>query len=138
MKRKIVVNGLPLPDQLVDLIDRGQWVAPDEGKIWTVFGEKPSQAIFYTLEDMEFENERWGGETLPEYLGQADADFPPGDIDPKCSVLIGDLGHDLPFALDYRDSVAEPRVVFLGTRVEERWITVANNLANLFSDLGLT
>jgi len=136
-KPKILLNGLPLPGQLVDLIDKDRWIAPGEERIRTVFGEKPSRATFYSLEDMQFENDAWATETLLAYLGQADVNFPPGDIDPRQSVLIGDLGHDLPFALDYRDNAADPRVVFLGTRVENRWITIAKNFADLVSALGL-
>lgn len=87
---------------------------------------------------MTFENEAWATETLPDYLGEADEEFPPGDLDPGKSVIIGDLGHDLPVALDYRANPADPRVVFLSTRVAGRWITVAASIADLIEALGLS
>jgi hypothetical protein len=63
-----------------------------------------------TLDYIPFENKYCVNQTDPSFLGVADDDRPPGDIDPKRSVLIGDLGpgSDQPIALDYRPSMDEP------------------------------
>ncbi|MGI5232756.1 hypothetical protein [Actinoallomurus sp. CA-142502] len=61
----------------------------------------------------------------------------PGDIDPRRSVLIGDLGHEMPFALDFRTSWGRPRVVYL-TIGTDRWIPVAPDAEVLLDRLGLS
>lgn len=131
----MIVNGLMLPNALAErLRDGGRWAEPSTERVRGVFGEWPSQAVFHTLEYMQFENESWGSETDEVYLGRADSLNPPRDIDPRKSVIIGDLGHDMPIALDYRHS-GEPTVLFLGRRVLGRWILVAPNVASLIAKL---
>jgi hypothetical protein len=131
------INKLALPEALVELVAAGRWVAPDEKCIERVFGESPSHANFYSFEDMKLENDAWVTETLPEYLGEPDTDNPPGDIDPTAAILIGDLGHDVPFALDYRVNPHRPRVVLLGRTTQGRWLTIAEDIDELISKLGL-
>ena len=80
------------------------------------------------------ENEPWPPEIVEIFAGQADSRNPPGDLDPQKSVIIGDLGPDMPIALDYRN-FPEPSVVFLGRRVLDRWIIVAPSVASLISKL---
>jgi hypothetical protein len=53
------------------------------------------------------------------------------------SILIGDLGNDMPFALDFRPSRATPRVIYL-TLETGRWITVAPTVELLLDRLGLS
>lgn len=50
-----------------------------------------------------------------------------GDIDPKKSLLIGDLGPDRLIALDYRGNES-PRVLYLVGETESLWILAAQNL----------
>jgi len=134
----VKVNDLLLPEVLSKLIAEGRWVPPNDDRIQEVFGERPSQANFYSFEDMKLENDAWSAETLPEYLGEPDDQFPPGNLDPRSSILIGDLGHDLPFGLDYRLDQDRPRVVFLGTKVDGRWTTVAENIDELLAQLDIS
>jgi hypothetical protein len=68
------------------------------------------------------------------WLGTSDPEHPPGDIDPKLTVLIADqgVGEDSPYALDYRVSFEQPRVVLYTWQlasgdVGNRWIEVAPN-----------
>lgn len=77
-------------------------------------------------------------ETNPVYLGTANDELPPGDIDPRRSVLIGDLGHDRPFALDYRDSSEQPSVVLLASTQKAGWVRIADSTEELLAKLGLT
>jgi len=136
----VEINGLPLPDALRSAIEEERWVPPaDRLLLARVFGEKPQGAKFYTLEYMAIENRRWPAveSRLPIYVGSPDESVPPGDIDPRMSVLIGDLGYDMPFALDFRPSRTEPRVIYL-TLETGRWITVALTIEALLDRLGLS
>jgi hypothetical protein len=47
-------------------------------------------------------------------------------LEPRQSVLIGDLGTDMPIALDYRVSASDPRVMYLPSYAAG-WIEVAPN-----------
>jgi hypothetical protein len=135
----VEINGLPLPEALCSAIEEGRWAPPgDELQLAQVFTEKPQEPSFYTLEYMKAENHRWPGveSRLPMYLGSPDEASPPGDIDPTMSILIGDLGYDMPFALDFRPSRAEPRVIYL-TLQNGRWITVAPTIEVFLTRLGL-
>ena len=53
-------------------------------------------------------------------------------IDPTKAVLIGDLGTDMPIALDDRASVDAPRVLYLG---RGGWLEVAKNIETLLDRL---
>lgn len=131
------INGHLLPDAVIELITAGRWNPPSDEKIEAGFGERPSRPAFYSLEDMEFENKAWIVESSLEYIGLPSDELPPGDIDPKRSVLIGDLGHDRPFALDYRDSAEHPRVVLLVSSENGGWLRIAESAEELLVKLGL-
>jgi SMI1/KNR4 family protein SUKH-1 len=134
----VKINGLPLPDALRAAIEDGRWAPPADDVLARVFGDEPQGASFYSLDYMAEENRAWPGveDGLPIYLGSPDPSAPPGDIDPRASVLIGDLGYDMPFALDFRTSREEPRVVYLSLETG-RWVTVAPTAASLLDRLGL-
>ncbi len=121
------VNGLPLPPELAGLLAGGNWGA--ESDMATV--ACPSWFLYpYSLDQMR-------GETANvcnrlRWLGAADPDQPPGDLDPRLAVLIGDdgIGSDSPFALDYRATFGRPRVLLLrwldvGQPSGRRWVEVA-------------
>ena len=130
------INGLTLPRQLDTLLSSGRWRTPDQARLTRIFGESSTHASFYGLEAMQRENREWPQETIPDFLGAPSSSHPPGDIDPRRSVLIGDLGHDVPFALDYRTLEADPAVVFLATRTPG-WITIAPTFSTFVANLGL-
>ena len=69
------------------------------------------------------------------YIGRPDPANPPGDIDPQMSLLLGDLGPDQPFALDFRRSMDTPSVVYLDKKM--RWVEVAPTIEALIAELGL-
>jgi hypothetical protein len=136
----VEINGLPLPDALRAAIEDGRWTPPDDETLLTrIFGDRPQGPSFYSLDYMRTENKRWPDveSRLPMYLGSPDAMVPPGDIDPRQSILIGDIGYDMPFALDFRPSRDEPRVVYLSLETG-RWITVAATVEGLLERLGLS
>ncbi len=147
----MVVNGLPLPNDLLALIAMGRWKRPaDQSGIDRLF---PDHGGFcpYSPAAMQFESEAYPPEAavrrlgLTMWLGKPDPDNPPGDLDPKQAVLIADLGLgcDSPIALDYRVSIERPRVLYLrwppnphGIKPEEenhwrqanRWVEVAPDI----------
>lgn len=55
-------------------------------------------------------NKFWNSRYVDHYLGVESSSFPPGDIDPKRTVLIGRAEPDSPIALDFR--CLPPRVVY--------------------------
>jgi hypothetical protein len=66
-------------------------------------------------------------EAGPCYWGKASEGIVPGDIDPAKAVLIGDLGPDRLIALDYRESLTDPRVIGL-TSEDCYWRVVAKSM----------
>lgn len=76
------IAGLPLPHELVKVIQDGKWRPPNDPQVYIdTFGEPPDNAVFYDLDEMSRQ-------------------------DPARSVLIGDLGPDMPIALDFRNSAS--------------------------------
>jgi hypothetical protein len=130
------INGLPLPQTLVDAITEGQWRNPGTDALRRVFREAPVDPTFYGFRRLERENARWRKEDDPAYFGRPDGKQPPGDIDPEQSLLIGDMGPDLPIALDFRASPDDPRVLYLHSGGDS-WITIAASFEELLVKLGL-
>jgi hypothetical protein len=135
----IKINDLPLPRELLELIDAGRWQCPqDQSKVNLVFPDRVELKL-YSIEYMPIENKHWLNETKPMFVGVPDSEIPPGDIDPHLSILIGDLGlgSDQPIALDYRLSLDCPRVLTLQWSCDEtpnRWVEIAPNV-RVFSEL---
>ncbi|MCZ7423684.1 MULTISPECIES: SMI1/KNR4 family protein [unclassified Micromonospora] len=136
----VIIDGLPVPSVLLNAVRQGRWVAPDRSSSTyrDVFGDDAVVPQFLPLSRMTA-NRRWLDD-MPEdyrgfYLGQPDRQRPPGDVDPDQSLLIGDLGPDQPFALDYRPSLAAPSVIYLSTTAD--WIEVAPNIETLIERLGI-
>jgi hypothetical protein len=140
-----VINGMPLPRDLIALVEAGRWKQPADlsgfDRLFPALAETKSFLKFtlYSLDYMQFENRHWLNQTDPMFLGTRDHENPPGDIDPSLSLLVGDLGFGLeqPIALDYRLSIDEPRVLTLnwwdGGR-ESRWVVIARSVRT-FADL---
>jgi uncharacterized protein (TIGR02996 family) len=130
------VNGLLLPRALVDLLAGGRWQSSSEGD---ERGSPWGGVYAYSQKLMQTETTHvcYG----LNWLGQPDTEHPPGDVAPKLTVLIADLGmgSDEPFALDYRVSFEQPRVLLyrwrlvhdrtLPARSEEgnRWVELARD-----------
>ncbi len=140
----MVINGLPLPGDLVGLIESGRWqMSPDQARVDRLFPENGGLCL-YAPEVMESETRWFCDPRLHGHgsLGLPDAELPPGDLDPLRAVLIADLGHgfDQPFALDYRASRDKPPVLTLqwtdGGR-RNRWILVAPHIRSFAELVGL-
>ena len=137
--RPVLVAGMELPSALTDAIVSGRWIAPaDPSILEAVFRCELVQPRLYSFNGIVSETEHWRSisedDTLKAYLGAPSETEPPGDIDQFRSVLIGDLGPDIPFALDYRAS-GEPSVVLLPP--QSGWREVAPDVRTLIASLKL-
>ena len=136
------INGLPLPRDLLALIEAGRWRCPaDLSGVDRLFPYR-GEFRLYTLDYMPFENRHWLVQRHPFFLGCPDPVKAPGDIDPMLSVLIGDLGvgYDRPIALDYRPSMEDLVVLTLewsDSAPDSRWVKVASNLREFAELIGL-
>jgi hypothetical protein len=140
----MVVNGLPLPHDLLALLEAGRWKTPmDRSGVDRLFPENGGLYL-YSVELMEAETQilfdpQFQG---PGLLGTPDPGNSPGDIDPRLAVLVADLGHgfDQPIALDFRASRDRPQVITLrwGERGEQnRWVFVAPDIRTFADSIGL-
>jgi uncharacterized protein (TIGR02996 family) len=136
------VNGLPLPLELVDLLAKGRWGSASEmdrllGSPWSGFDPYPQKAMGLETSHVCYHLNRL-------MLGSSDTEHPPGDIEPKLTVLIADegIGSDSPFALDYRASFGQPRVLLYrwwlasNTGSGNRWIEVAPDFSTFWRKVG--
>lgn len=86
-----------------------------------VAGAEPK---LYSLAYITQVNQLWESEHAKFYLGTPSRIHPPGDIDPRRAVIIGEAEPDSPIALDYRTT--PPRVVYFGdVEHESCWLELA-------------
>jgi hypothetical protein len=131
----MVINGLPLPGDLLALMGAGRWKAPaDPFGVDRLFPQNGGLCP-YSVELMESETRTLFDPRLQcsAWLGVPDPDRPPGDIVPRLAVFVADLGHgfDQPIALDYRVSRDRPRVISLRWAErgrQNRWVFVAPDI----------
>jgi hypothetical protein len=128
------IEGRPLPGEIVAAMERGEWKFPRDDSITaSIFTEAPtSSARLYSVELMVTENAAWRAsapDQQEQYGGPGSEAEAEGYlvIDPQSSILIGDLGYDMPVALDYSVSPGRPRVVYLPSRAPG-WIEVARDV----------
>jgi hypothetical protein len=127
---------LVLPEDLVAAIESGLWSAGlDVDRLREIFREDPVHPRFYDLATIDAINRAWKGEGREAYIGERSDESPPGDIDPKLSLLIADLGPDQLIALDYRNSMSSPRVVYLTGALRSPWREIAASTTELLSKL---
>lgn len=127
------VGGLPLPAKLLQLIAEGRWKPPSDPElIRQVFHDEPDGPHFYTVPQMILQNRSFQTWQDADPFGQGDESSLA--VVPRLAVLIGDLGADMPIALDYQLDRDRPRVVYLGPR---GWIEVAPDIDTLCRLLAL-
>jgi hypothetical protein len=132
---EVAVNGLALPVELVGALSDGRWVKLGlSSSLADVFGSEPVRPRFHSLKDMVAINGHWKNETDPMYLGQPDPSRSPGDIDPKKSLIVAELGPDQLIALDYRVATG-PQVVFASDDVRSPWRLVFESIEGLLLSL---
>lgn len=132
---EVEVNGLTLPAGLIRALREGRWRSLGSlASLAAVFGSEPVRPKFFTLEEIRAVNGYWKDEADPLYLGQADSSRYPGDIDPKRSLIVAELGPDQLIALDYRRSAA-PEVVFASDDARSPWRRVSDSVEELLTEL---
>jgi hypothetical protein len=130
-QQAITIEGRDVPREIIDAIGRGEWkFSSDQSAMVRLFTEPPTEsARLYSLELMASENAAWRA-AAPEqhrmYGGPGAEHEGYLTVDPRSSLLIGDLGFDMPIALDYSLSPDRPRVVYLPSRAPG-WIEVASD-----------
>jgi hypothetical protein len=106
------VGGFAVPPELFEIMERGRWIPPAEQVLRGVFGDDPDDPCFYDFASMVRQNELFHAMAPADYAALVGADE--SHIDPSWCVVIGDLGADMPIALDYRSNQGDPRVIYLG------------------------
>lgn len=133
------VRGLLIPALLVKAIESGEWRQNhDLGRLRHLFGEDPDSPGFYSLQGMAEQTDgllALEEDLLSWYLGDPASSVRPGDLRADSFVLIGDLGPERPFALDYRNSHEDPEIVYMTE--SGAWRVVASGVAEFLQALGI-
>ncbi len=145
------VNGLELPHVLQTALLNGVWMS--RGKDYSGrWRDKHHLALFKVLcpriknplpeffdyDEMLRVNTLWRSshDVMKFYIGASSTDYPPGNVDPRLTVIIGESEPDSPIALDYRTPV--PRIVyFCDVQYETLWVEAAKNIETFMSALEL-
>jgi hypothetical protein len=129
------IAGLPLPRELVAVIQAGKWCPPTDPQVYIdTFGELPDCPLFYDLDEMSRQNGSWQNSSVEEEFGYPVEGRSVG-IDPARSVLIGDLCPDMPIALDFRNSENSPSVLYRTQRGIIVWVRIADSVGGLLERL---
>ena len=131
----VVVGGLEIPQTLVAAIASGRWRVPETSKLIDVFADEPQLPEFYDLASIERQNASWHAFELGDVWGHV-SDGSIG-VDPKRSLVIADLGPDMPIALDYRISSSSPSVIYLRYQATPVWTLVADSIDDVLARLNL-
>jgi hypothetical protein len=120
------VSGFALPPELVEIVARGRWLPPADQALRDAFMDEPDDPHFYDLASMVRQSELFHEMTPEDYAALVGSNE--SNIDPSWCVLIGDLGADMPIALDYQSKQGDPRVIYLGL---DGWREVARSFGVL-------
>ncbi len=147
--RKMKIKGLELPAVLQKSLLDGAWTSRGKGysgkwkderlieffkryfhRIKTPFPE------FFDYGCMVRENALWTGprDVLDFYIGEPNKDYPPGNVEPKKTVIIGSAEPDSPIALDYRSPI--PKVIYFGdVEYKTIWVEAFSDLDEMITAL---
>ncbi|MFD5893172.1 hypothetical protein [Streptomyces sp. NPDC060366] len=127
MNDRSFVGGLPVPGRLIGLIRAGKWEPPSDDVLRSVFGHEPEEPLFYDEDGLVQENRTW--QNYPGIAWPGDpADKDNLGIVAERSMVIADLGRDLPVVLDYRESPTSPRVIYMKSTA---WVQIAASFGDL-------
>ena len=139
-----IVNSLALPALLLELIECNRWRAPNNHRALDRLFTEHSDVTFYSPSQMEKETSWWLSlsDDGSSFRGSPDSNYAPGDIERSLTVLIGDvgMGFDAPFALDYRTSRLNPRVIHYRWHKNSeliRWLEIAPDFQSFVQILNL-
>ncbi|MFG2294990.1 hypothetical protein [Streptomyces sp. NPDC048603] len=136
----VSIGAFELPRELVRAVLDGIWtIDRASGFLTAALQVKPTgQAVLYSLENMVRETAHWWAQS-PEQAALYGAGPVRAEgyesVPASESVLIGDLGPDLPLALHYRDPHTAPRLMYLPAS-GPGWVEVAPDIRALTDSLG--
>lgn len=144
------VNGLPLPDLLVSLMNSGLWKHPGDTRLREVIPFQLEPVDFLTSVEAMARESSWHladdpklasifHETCESLAGQA-VELPWRDVDRSFIVAINRFpGDDVAIALDYRATASDPRVIAndWGAGGGCVWVEVAPMFSQFVAQLGL-
>jgi hypothetical protein len=147
-------TGLAIPPHVLALDAAGRWKFPkDRSLLNKAVNDTTGDAQLISVASMKYMHlaHFWAQGTDSTFLGEADTRYPPGDIDRKQAIFIGDLGigYDQPIALDYRDTdPLKPRVLLLTYPKDVprdrtgwpvgRWVMLADTVEEFTRMVGMT
>ncbi|MET7574943.1 hypothetical protein ABZT04_41740 [Streptomyces sp. NPDC005492] len=131
MDSSVLIGELPIPARLIQLIRAGKWVPPSDDVLLEVFAEEPVQPQFYGEGMLIRENQAWRAYPENAWPGNPDIEGNLG-IAAERSMVIADLGPEMPIVLDYRKSLTSPRVIYMRA---SSWVQVAENFEDLIERL---
>ena len=158
-EEKYTINGLKLPERLIQLYETNKWTAPfDKSGIREIlelpeslrnrFDRFDDYADFttYGLGVMTSESlaiKRWEAAKDSMFLGKEDEIVKPGNIDVNKAILIADLGigSDSPFVLDYQQEIDNPSVMIIrwgeDAFKDNRWMKIADSFESFIERIGI-
>lgn len=123
----VVIGELAVPPDLIALIRAGEWVPSSDDVLLHVFGERPVQPCFYGEEMLIRENQGWQAD--PGIAGPPHLPVEGNlGIVVERSMVIADLGPEMPIVLDYRESLMSPRVIYLKSSA---WVRITSSFEEL-------
>jgi hypothetical protein len=122
-----------IPEPILAAMADGRWRLPnDTAHLTAAFSEPPTpQARLYSLDYLRGETTMWWSALPEEHEQYGVRGKPVGryrPVQPGKIVLIGDLGKDLPIALDYAVTPDNPSVLYLPSQAPG-WIEVVPDAA---------
>jgi hypothetical protein len=128
----LLIGGFPMPSELVRIIGSGRWLPPAKQVLREVFDDDPDDPHFYDFASMVRQNELFRAMAPEDYAALVGVNE--SGINSSLCVIIGDLGADMPIALDYSSNWSDPRVIYLGL---DGWREVASSFGELAEHLRL-
>ncbi|MBO0754225.1 MAG: hypothetical protein J2P54_00055 [Bradyrhizobiaceae bacterium] len=91
-REDLIVNGLRVPPTLVAAIIEGRWISLPADRRREIFDDDPvSRRFLDTVDHFKGLNRSRRDEVRPEYIGSPGNVLPPGDVDPRLLLPIGDF-----------------------------------------------
>jgi len=119
MNDEFVVNGLPLPPLLIELLKQDKWQHPGDEVMRNVIPFLLDPVDLLKFESMRHQSTRfaevvvrWSFHAISGAKSTVPVELPWLDVDKVVLIAVNkQIGDDVAIALDYRTSIEDPRVV---------------------------